>query len=109
MLGHSDWRSMGSYKAALPGVISSLNMQVCRVGRLLLVMPTTNATSERLFSVLRRLKSCLWSTMSQPRLNHMMVLSIYKELLDELDSYAVANEFVGSSEYRLRRFGTVTA
>jgi len=47
--------------------------------------------------------------MSQPRLNHVMVLSIYKELLDELDSYAVANEFVGSSEYRLRRFGTFTA
>ena len=40
--------------------------------------------------------------MSQPRLNHVMVLSIYKELLDELDLYAVANEFVGSSEYRLR-------
>ena len=40
--------------------------------------------------------------MSQPRLNHVMVLSIYKELLDELDLYAEANEFVGSSEYRLR-------
>ncbi|MDD9818794.1 MAG: hypothetical protein OXU61_11785, partial [Gammaproteobacteria bacterium] len=33
--------------------------QVCRVGRLLLVMPATNATSERSFSVLRRLKSYL--------------------------------------------------
>ena len=83
--------------------------QVCRVGRLLLVMPAMNATSERSFSVLRRLKSYLQSTMSQPRLNHVMVLSIYKELLDELDLYAVANEFVGSSEYRLRLFGTFTA
>ena len=85
--------------------------QVCRVGRLLLVMPATNATSERSFSVLRRLKSYLRSTMSQPRLNLVMVLSIYKELLDELDLYAVyvANEFVGSSEYRLPLFGTFTA
>ena len=83
--------------------------QVCRVGRLLLVMPATNATSERSFSVLRRLKSYLRSTMSQPRLNHMMILSIYKELVDELDLYAVANEFVGSSEHRLRLFGTFTA
>ena len=47
--------------------------------------------------------------MSQPRLNHVMVLSIYKELLDELDLYAVANEFVGSSEYMLCLFGTFTA
>ena len=75
---------------------------------LLLVMPATNATSERLFWVLRRLKSYLQSTTSRPRLNHVMVLSIYKELLDELDLYAVANEFVGSSEYRLRLFGTFT-
>ena len=81
--------------------------QVCRVGRLLLVMPETNATSERSFSVLRRLKSYLpWAM--QTRLNHVMVLSIYKELLDELDLYAVANEFVGSSEYMLRLFGTFT-
>ena len=83
--------------------------QVCRVGRLLLVMPATNATSERSFLVLRRLKSYLRSTMSQPRLNLVMVLSIYKELLNELDLYAVANEFVGSSEYRLCLFGTFTA
>ena len=76
---------------------------------LLLVMPATNATSECSFSVLRRLKNYLRSTMSQPRLNHVMVLSIYKELLDELDLYAVGNEFVGSSEYRLRPFGTFTA
>jgi len=61
-------------------------------------MPAINATSKRSFSVLRRLKSYLQSTMSQPRLNHVMVLSIYKELLDELDLYAVANEFIGSSE-----------
>ena len=46
--------------------------------------------------------------MSQPRLNHVMVLSINKELFDELDMYAVANEFVGSSEYMLRLFGTFT-
>ena len=39
--------------------------------------------------------------MGQPRLNHVMVLSIYKELLDASDLYAIANEFVGSREYRL--------
>jgi len=37
-----------------------------------------------------------------------MVLSIYKEHLGELELYAVANEFVGSSEYTLRLFGTFT-
>ena len=32
--------------------------------------------------------------MSEPRLNHLMVHSIYKELLEEFDSNTTANEFV---------------
>ena len=37
--------------------------QVCRALQLILVMPATNATSERSFSALRRVKSYLRSTM----------------------------------------------
>ena len=59
-----------------------------------------NATSECSFLVLRRLKSYLQSTMRQPRLNHVMVLSFYKEFVDKLDLYTIANEFVGISEHR---------
>lgn len=40
-----------------------------------------------------------------PRLNHLIVLSIYYEFLDEDDLNTTANEFVGSSEYRLSVFG----
>ena len=47
--------------------------------------------------------------MSQPRLNLMMIISINKELVEDLDLYTVANEFVGSSEHRLHLFGTFTA
>ena len=36
--------------------------------KLLLVMPATNATLERSFSALRRIKSYLQATMSQERL-----------------------------------------
>ena len=35
-----------------------------------------------------------------------MILSIYKELLDELDLHDLANQFVSGSESRLRVFGT---
>ena len=37
-----------------------------------------------------------------------MVLNIYKELVDELDLCAMATEFVGSDEHRLRLFGSFT-
>ena len=108
--------SFSGPKATIHEVIKCLQslsagQRVCRVGRLLLVMPATNATSERSFSVLRRLKSYLRSTMHEPAKTEPCdgTQYIYKELLDELDLYAVANEFVGSSEYRLRLFGTFTA
>ena len=74
----------------------------------ILVMPATNVISERSFSVMRHIKSYLRSTMRQQRLNHVMVLNIYKGQPDKLDLIAVANEFVGESEHRKRFFGTFT-
>ena len=63
------------------------------------VMTTPVATTPKLG--IEEAHELLWSSMSQPRLNYVMVLSVYKELLNEVDFYAVANEFVGRSEHRL--------
>ena len=72
--------------------------------RLILVSPATNATSERSFSALRRLKTYLRSTMTQQRLNHCALLHVLKEC-DELDLKDIAKDFVGSSEHRYSIFG----
>ena len=93
------------YLTDLSPAMQAFYSEVCKVARLLMVMPATNATSERSFSVMRRLKSYLRSTMGQSRLNHIMLLNIYKEQLDMLDLTVVANEFVSGSEHRLRFFG----
>ena len=53
-------------------------------------------------------KSYLQSTMRQERLNHIMVLNIYKKQLDKLDLVTIANEYVGEIEHRKRFFGTFT-
>ena len=55
--------------------------QICTVSSLLLVLPATNATSERSFSTMRRIKSYLRNSTGQERLNHLMTLSTYKEEL----------------------------
>ena len=60
-----------------------------------LVMPASNAMSERSFSTLRRVKTYLRSTMCQDRLNYLMILHVHKERTDALDLKEVANEFVG--------------
>ena len=68
--------------------------QVCRVLQMILVMPATNATSERSFSALRRVKNYLRGTMGQQRLNNLMVLHVHKDRTDTIHMLEVANDFV---------------
>ena len=44
--------------------------------RIYLTLPSTSCEAERSFSVLRRLKNYLRTTMSQNRLNHLCILSV---------------------------------
>ena len=46
------------------------------------------------------------STMSQERLNNLMVLHVHKEHCDKLELERVANEFVSGGEGKVRMFGS---
>ena len=72
---------------------------------LVLVMPATNAVSERSFSCLRRLKSYLRATMSQSRLNNVMVLHVHTNLTDKLSLVDIGNNFISGSSHRESLFG----
>ena len=72
---------------------NELLSEVLTLAKLLLVLPATNAVSERSFSALRRVKTYLRSTMNQDRLNDLMVLRVHKTLTDTLDLVQVTNEF----------------
>ena len=74
----------------------------------ILVIPATNATPERLFTVLRHLKSYLRTTTLQERLNYLMLLHVHKEWTDALDMQAVLTELIGESELRCGIFATYT-
>ena len=76
-----------------------------------LVMPATNAVSERSFSAMNRIKTYLRSTMGQARLNHLMILHNQKtqtdhHCTDQLKLTDAANDFVGNSEHWRSLFGT---
>ena len=65
---------------------------VCRLFQLLLILPATNATSERSFSALCRIKTYyMRSTMSQASLNHLMILRYHQDITDKLDLKSDAN------------------
>ncbi len=74
------------YLQGLPKVGRSLYSEVITLVKLILVMPASNATSERSFSALRRVKTYLRSTMTQCRLNNLMVLHVHRDRLDKLAS-----------------------
>ena len=93
------------YLRSISPAARSCFSEVELVVHLILVMPATNAGDERSFSTMRHVKAYLCSTMRQDRLNHAMVLAIYKEALDKLGMTAVANEFVNKTVHRKRFFG----
>ena len=68
----------------------------------------TSATAERCFSSLRRLKSYLRSTMTQKRLNQLMLLYAHNERLDQLQLQDIAKKFIQKNSRRTSYFGTFT-
>jgi hypothetical protein len=66
--------------------------EVEEISTLLLTLSATNAVSERSFSVLRRVKTYLKSSMTQQRLNNLMLLHVHKELTDNITPQAVIAE-----------------
>ena len=85
--------------------VLELMSQVAVLIKLILVMPASNASSERAFSSVRRIKSYLRSTMLQQRFNHLMLLHVHNDHTDGLKLVDIANEFITGSEHRQHVFG----
>ena len=102
--GIVSFASIRKYLQSLSPAMKSLLSQVVRMAKLVLVAATTNATSERSFSALRRAKSYLQNTMGQQRLNNIMVLHVHKERTDQLNLVNIANNFIRGSDSRNLRF-----
>ena len=72
--------------------------EVAKILKFVLLMPATNAVSERSASAMRRIKNYLRSTMTQTQLKNVMVLHIHKHLFDTIDRTSIHNEFASCSE-----------
>jgi len=76
--------------------------EVVKLCKLYLVNPATTATAERSFSRLRRLKTYLRASLSQRKLNHLLVLSLYADEVDALDMNSLINDFICRGDSKRR-------
>ena len=81
-------------------------MNVHRLLRIYLTVPMSSATAERTFSALRRVKNYLRTTMTQKRLNNVMLLHAHKQRTDDLNLREIATEFIGRNSRRRNYFGS---
>ena len=84
------------YVLSLSQTERGLISEVITVLALIVVVPSTNAISERPFSVVRKVKTYLRSTMGQQRLNHLLLLHVHKHYTDKLDMVAVQTDLLSS-------------
>ena len=90
----SDLLAIISYLRTLNEIEMEYYSEVIKVAKLILVMPATNALSERSFSALRRIKTWLRTTTNQVRLNNYMTLHVHKTKTNSMPLLRIGNEFI---------------
>ena len=74
--------------------------EVCTVLKLIMVISVAKAVSKQSASALHRVKTYLRSTMSQLRLNNLLLLHTHKQRTDALDIPSCLNAFAQGSDHR---------
>ena len=97
-----DVNDLVTFLKSLDSSRRKLLSEISTLGKLLLIMPATNAVGERSFSTLKRVKMYLRSTTGDSRLNHliMIMLHVHKDRTDALTLVDAAYDFVGEKESR---------
>ena len=89
----------------LTPVMRGIYKNVSKLIQLYMTIPMSNATAERSFSCLRRLKNYLRNSLTQEYLNHRMFLHIHKDLIDQVGLASVCQEFITVNDRRFKFFG----
>ncbi len=58
-----------------------------------MTIPVTNASGERSFSVLKRIKNYLWSVLGQEKLSSLAILAIESEITNKIDIDSIIDKF----------------
>ena len=103
-----DAKELVKFFQGLTAAQRRLMPQVVILAKLLLIVPATNAVSERSFSALKRVKTYLRAIAKEKRLNHLMILHVHQDRTDKIHLVDVANQFVEWKDNRVHIFGKFT-
>ena len=81
--------------------------KIDRVLKVYFTVPVTTATAERSFSALKRLKTFVRSSMTQARLNNLLMMYVHDSVTESLDLVDVGNQFVSVNSRRKHYFGII--
>ena len=97
-----DVNDLVTFSKSLDNSRRKLLSEISTLGKLLLILPATNAVGERSFSILTPVKTYFRSTTGDSRLNHliMMMLHVHKDRTDALTLVDAAYNLVGEKENR---------
>lgn len=84
--------------------LQELMSQMFRLIRILLTIPCTTVTCERSFSALRRLKTYLRSLLLAERLNHIAILHIYRNIVQNMDLDPIIKKWILKNRMREATF-----
>ena len=82
----------------------SCNEEIHKLLLLYATMPLSSASAERTFSVMRRLKTWLRSTMAENQLNNRMFAAIHRDRMKHINLRKVASDFIKSGDLTRRLF-----
>lgn len=105
-----DYRRVGFEPKNVNDVVHFLrNENLCniipeffRLIRIILTVPVANATCERSYSALRRLKTFVRNSMCAERLNYAAVMHIHSSI--DIDLESLIDEFISRSAARVNTF-----
>ena len=102
---HSDFHACSSVIEVLKLLHSkqlvSAYPNIACLYRICNTIPVTTASTERSFSKLKLIKTALRSTMSEARLSYLLILSIERELANQVNYDAVIDAFANRNPRRL--------
>lgn len=104
MLTITNMRSIADILNKVP-LAKDIYSEIDKLLRLYLTVPVTTCTAERSFSALRRVKTYLRSSMTEERLNNVLLLHVHREEAANLDLKEIACVFVAANERRTSFFG----